>query len=415
MTEPAPPAFDSFGLDPALLRAVKELDFTHPTPIQSKAIPPILQGRDVVGCAQTGTGKTAAFILPLVHRLLAGPRGGTRILVLEPTRELAAQVGEHFHDLARHVHVRGATVYGGVGFGAQTNALRSGFDLIVATPGRLLDHMDRGHAKFDRLQALVVDEADRMMDMGFLPDLRRIVRRLPAKRQTLLFSATIPPPIEHLSRELLHDPVSIDVGRRPAAATGITHAVYPVAQSHKTALLTLLLRSPGLSLVLVFTRTKHRADRLADALQVRGFSVARIHGNRSQGQREHALDSFREGKVQVLVATDIAARGLDIEAITHVINFDVPPTAEDYVHRIGRTARAEAVGDAFTLVAPEEEAVMGEIEKSLGQPLPRVTRPDFDYGPYVPITTPRAAPAAAAAPPPQGMYSTRRPLRRRRL
>ncbi len=413
MTEPAPPSFDSFGLDPSLLRAVKDLDFVHPTPIQAKVIPPILLGRDVIGCAQTGTGKTAAFLLPLLHRLLGGPRGGTRILVLEPTRELAAQVDEHFRGIARHTHLKAAAVYGGVGFGAQTHALKTGFELIVATPGRLLDHMDRGHAKFDRLQALVLDEADRMMDMGFLPDLRRIVRRLPARRQTMLFSATIPPQIEHLSREMLHDPVSVDVGRRPAAAAGITHAVYPVAQGKKTALLTLLLRSPGLSLVLVFTRTKHRAERLADALQVRGFSVARLHGNRSQGQREHALGSFREGKVQVLVATDIAARGLDIEAITHVINFDVPPTAEDYVHRIGRTARAEAVGDAFTLVAPEEEVVMSEIEKSLGQSLPRVTRPDFDYGPYVPVTIQRPPPPAP--PPAQGMHSTRRPLRRRGL
>ena len=412
MTDPAPPSFDSFGLAPPLLRAVKELDFVHPTPIQARAIPPILEGRDVIGCAETGTGKTAAFLLPLLHRLAAAPHGGTRVLVLEPTRELAAQVEEHFRPLARHVHLRAASVYGGVGFGAQTHALKTHVDVVIATPGRLLDHMDRGHAKFDRLEALVLDEADRMMDMGFLPDLRRIIHRLPRKRQTLLFSATIPSEIDRLSREILRDPFSIDVGRRPTAAPGITHAVYPVAQSHKTALLTHLLRGGGLDRVLVFTRTKHRADRLADSLEIRGFSVERLHGNLVQRQRERSLAAFREGKAQALVATDLAARGLDVEGITHVISYDVPSTAEDYVHRIGRTARAEAEGDAFTLVAPEEESAMREIEKSLGRPLPRVILPDFDYGPCVPL--PPAPPAPPPAPPVEGMYSTRRPRRRRR-
>ncbi|HXG60395.1 MAG TPA: DEAD/DEAH box helicase [Planctomycetota bacterium] len=414
MSEPeATVAFETLGLHPSLLRAVKELGFEHPTPIQAKAIPPILQGRDLVGCAQTGTGKTAAFLLPVLHRLLEGPRGGTRVLVLEPTRELAAQVETHFRDLARHVSLRAATVYGGVAFGPQTQALRGGADVIVATPGRLLDHMGRGHARFDRLQVLVLDEADRMLDMGFLPDLRRIVAKLPRNRQTLLFSATMPPEILGLVHEVLRDPVSVDVvGRRPAPAAGITHAVYPVAQSHKTALLTRLLREPGMNMVLVFTRTKHRAERLADALQVRGFEVARMHGNRSQGQRESALASFREGEVQVLVATDIAARGLDIEAISHVINYDVPATPEDYVHRVGRTGRAQAVGDAFTLVAPEEEPAMRDIEKALGRTLPRVTLPDFDYGPMAPLP---AAPPPPAPPPAHGMHSTRRPLRRRRL
>jgi ATP-dependent RNA helicase RhlE len=413
MDEPAaPPSFASFGLNASLLKAVGELGFIHPTPIQTKAIPPVLEGRDVIGCAQTGTGKTAAFLLPILHRLMAGQKGGTRVLVLEPTRELAAQVEEDFREIGRHTHLHGGTVYGGVGFGPQTHALRSGFDLIIATPGRLLDHMNRGNARFDRLQVLVLDEADRMLDMGFLPDLRRIIQRLPKKRQTLFFSATMPPEIERLSREILHEAVSIDVGRRPTPAAGITHAVYPVAQNQKTSLLTLLLRTPGLNSVLVFTRTKHRADRLADQLQARGFNVACIHGNRSQGQREKALEVFREGKATVLVATDIAARGLDIEDITHVINYDVPNTAEDYVHRIGRTARAEAVGDAFTLVAYEETAAMQEIEKALGKTLPRVTRPDFDYGPL----TPRIVPTAVAPPPPpsHGMHSTRRPLSRRR-
>jgi ATP-dependent RNA helicase RhlE len=408
-----PPGFESLALVPPLLKAVHELGFKHPTPIQTKAIPLVLEGRDLIGCAQTGTGKTAAFLLPVMQRLMAGQKGGTRVLVLEPTRELAAQVEEDFRDLGKHSHLKAATVYGGVGFGNQTTALRSGFDIIIATPGRLLDHMERGNAKFDRLQVLVLDEADRMMDMGFLPDLRRIIHKIPKARQTLLFSATMPPEIERLSREILKDPLQIDVGRRPLPAAGITAAVYPVAQNRKTALLTLLLRSPNMNSVLVFTRTKHRAERLGEQLQSRGFSVAIIHGNRSQGQREQALEAFKRGSAMVMVATDIAARGLDIQDISHVINYDVPNTAEDYVHRIGRTGRAQAVGDAFTLVAYEEEAAMSEIEKSLAQTLPRVIRPDFDYGTYVPLPPPPPVPAAAV-PPAQGMHSNRKPLARRR-
>jgi ATP-dependent RNA helicase RhlE len=412
MSDAAPVSFESLNLNPSLLKAVKELGYEHPTPIQAKAIPIVLEGRDLIGCAQTGTGKTAAFLLPLLHRFMAAPHKGTRLLILEPTRELAAQVEEDFRDLGRHTHLKAGTVYGGVGFQPQTHALRSGFDIIIATPGRLLDHMERGNAKFDGLQAFVLDEADRMMDMGFMPDLRRIIQRIPRKRQTLFFSATMPPEIERLAREILHEPISIDVGRRPTPAAGITHAVYPIAQNQKTSLLTLLLRSPGMNSVLVFTRTKHRADRLADQLKVRGFAVGCIHGNRSQGQREDALDAFKENKTQVLVATDIAARGLDIEDITHVINYDVPNTPEDYVHRIGRTGRAQATGDAFTLVSFEEEAKMQEIEKALGQTLPRVTRPDFQYGPMTPRVPPPAA-VKPVAPPAQGMHSTRRPLRRR--
>jgi len=408
---PTGATFESLGLHPSLLKAVTDLGFAHPTPIQEKAIPHVLAGRDLIGCAQTGTGKTAAFLLPIFQRLMAGTKGGTRVLVLEPTRELAAQVEEDFRDLGKYTHLRAQTVYGGVGFGPQTQALRGGWDIIIATPGRLLDHMEQGHANFDRLQTFVLDEADRMMDMGFMPDLQRIIQRIPKVRQTLFFSATMPPEIERLARQILKDPHMIDVGRRPTPAAGITHAVYPVAQNQKTSLLTLLLRTPGLNSVLVFTRTKHRADRLADQLKARGFDVECIHGNRTQGQREKALETFREGKAKVLVATDIAARGLDIQDITHVINYDVPNTAEDYVHRIGRTARAEAVGDAFTLVSFEETAGMQEIEKSLGQNLPRVTRPDFEYG----LMTPRMPVAAAPTPPPpsHGMHSLRKPVRRR--
>ena len=416
MNQPASITFESLGLNPALLKAVVELGYEHPMPIQAKAIPPVMEGKDLIGCAQTGTGKTAAFLLPLLHRFMGQPKGGTRVLVLEPTRELAAQVEEDFRDLGRHTHLKAGTVYGGVGFSPQTHALRSGFEFIIATPGRLLDHMERGNAKFDGLQVFILDEADRMMDMGFMPDLRRIIQRIPKRRQTLLFSATIPAEIERLSREILHDPVQIDVGRRPTPAAGITHAVYPVAQNQKTSLLTLLLRSPGMTSVLVFTRTKHRADRLADQLKVRGFSVTAMHGNRSQGQREDALRDFKANRVQVLVATDIAARGLDIDDVTHVINYDVPNTPEDYVHRIGRTARAEATGDAFTLVSFEEQAAMQEIEKSLAQTLPRVTRPDFAYGPMTPrVPPPASITPAPPKPPSQGMHSSRRPLRRRGL
>ena len=414
MTETPPNTFESLGLNEALLKAIRELGYEHPTPIQSKAVPLVLEGRDLIGCAQTGTGKTAAFLLPILHRLMAEKKtGGTRVLVLEPTRELAAQVEENFRELGKHTHLKAQTVYGGVGFGPQVQALRGGWDIIIATPGRLLDHMERGNAKFDKLEVFVLDEADRMMDMGFMPDLRRIIQRIPKQRQTLFFSATIPPEIERLSREILKDPASIDIARRPVTAAGITHAVYPVAQNQKTSLLTLLLRAPGMGSVLVFTRTKFRADRLADQLKVRGFDIGVIHGNRSQGQREEALDAFRDGKCQVLVATDIAARGLDIEDITHVINYDVPGTAEDYVHRVGRTGRAQAVGDAFTLVSFEEEAAMQEIEKQLGQTLPRVVRPDFDYGPMKPVL-PSAAPPPSAPPPSHGMHSTRRPSGRRR-
>jgi ATP-dependent RNA helicase RhlE len=408
----APSSFDTLGLHEALLKAIKELDFVHPTPIQGKAIPVVKEGKDLIGCAATGTGKTAAFLLPIMHRLLSLPRGGSRVLVLEPTRELAAQVESHFRELAKHTPLRIVSVYGGVAFGHQTDGLKRGVDFVVATPGRLLDHMDRGHARFDKLQALVLDEADRMLDMGFIPDLMRIVKRLPRERQTLLFSATMPPAIVSLAQEVLRNPQSIDVGRRPVVAAGITHAIYPVSKSHKTALLTHLLRTTGkMNLVLVFARTKWGAERLADQLQSRGFQVGVMHGDRTQGQREKALDMFREGKVQVLVATDLAARGLDIDSITHVINYDVPNSAEDYVHRIGRTARAEAVGDAFTLVAPEEEGEMRSIEFAIAKPLPRVILPDFDYGAYKPLP-----PQPISTPPPaHGMHSMRRPLKRRRL
>jgi ATP-dependent RNA helicase RhlE len=378
--------FTVFDLHPDLLRGVASMGFTTPTPIQRDAIPPALAGRDVLACAMTGSGKTAAFLLPILQRLGAPRRGATRALVLAPTRELAAQIDEHRRDLAVHAGFTGAAIFGGVGPAPQIAALRAGVDVLVGTPGRLLDHLGQPHGRgrLDGLQILVLDEADRMLDMGFLPDIRRLLRHLPARRQTLFFSATMPAPILALAREMLRDPVTIQTERPPAPATGITHAVYPVAAELKSRLLLALLERPDCRSVLAFTRTKHRANRLADFLGRHGIRTERIHGNRSQSQRTLALAGFKDGRFQVLVATDIAARGIDIDELSHVVNFDVPGLAEDYVHRVGRTARAEARGDALTLVAPEEEADLRAIERALGKRLPRVTLPGFDYAQRTP-------------------------------
>ena len=371
--------FSSLSLHPSLLKGVKELGFTRPTPIQADAIPPALQGRDLLACAMTGSGKTAAFVLPILHRLLGKPRGTTRALILSPTRELALQILGDVNDLGVHTPVTAAAVYGGVGMGPQEHALRSGVDIVVATPGRLLDHMKAPWARFAGLEILVLDEADRMLDMGFLPDIRRILRHLPAQRQTLFFSATMPGPIATLTREMLKDPATINRERKSAPAVGITQAVYPVRQELKAALFLALLAKGEMREALVFTRTKHRADRLAKHLMREGIKAERIHGNRSQAQRTEALAGFKNGKYRVLVATDIAARGIDVEALGHVVNFDVPKVPDDYIHRVGRTARAEATGDAFTFVSPEEEGDLRAIEREIGKRLPRVTVPDFDY------------------------------------
>jgi len=377
-------SFASLSLHPDLLRAVADLGFSEPTPIQLAAIPPALAGRDMLACAMTGSGKTAAFLLPILQRLMADRPAGatgrrTRALIIAPTRELAAQIDEHRRDLARHTRLTGAAVFGGVGMEPQERALRNGVDVLVATPGRLLDHLQYPYARLDGVEVLVLDEADRMLDMGFLPDIRRVLARVPAQRQTLLLSATMPPPIAALARELLKRPAVIDVERPPAPAVGVRHAVYPVSGDMKSALLVALLGTAGVTSALVFTRTKHRANRLADYLARHGVSAERIHGNRSQAQRTAALEGFKAGRFQVLVATDIAARGIDIEELSHVINFDVPHVAEDYVHRVGRTARAGAVGDAFTLLSPDETGDLREIERSLGRALPRVTLAGFDY------------------------------------
>jgi len=371
--------FATLGLHPDLLKGLKDLGFTRPTAIQADAIPLALEGKDLLACAMTGSGKTAAFLLPILHRLIGEPRGTTRALVLTPTRELAAQIVEDLDDLAVHTPITAAAVFGGVGMGPQEHAFRSGVDVIVGTPGRLLDHFTRPYAKLAGLRYLVLDEADRMLDMGFLPDIRRLLRHLPPRRQTLFFSATMPPPIAELSREMLKHPATINLERKSAPAVGITHAAYPVPQHLKASLLLKLLSGGDMHDALVFTRTKHRANRLAKHLGEHGVKVERIHGNRSQAQRTEALAGFKSGKYRVLVATDIAARGIDVTLLGHVVNFDVPAAPDDYIHRVGRTARADATGAAFTLVSPDEEASLRDIERALSQRLPRVTLPDFNY------------------------------------
>lgn len=372
--------FDSFGLAPELLDAVNALGFTKPTPIQVDAIPPALEGRDVLACAMTGSGKTAAFLLPILQRLKGKPRGTTRALILAPTRELAAQIVEHLEELTGRTGIRGAAIFGGVGMGPQERAFRQGVDILVATPGRLLDHFQYPYAKLEGLEVLVLDEADRMLDMGFLPDIRRVLRHLPSTpRQTLFFSATVPPPIVSLSRDLLTRPVNIQVERKQAPATGVKQAFYPVPAHRKVALFLELLRRDEVGSAIVFCRTKHRANRLADKLEKAGVSAAKIHGNRSQNQRTEALAGFKDGRYRVLVATDIVARGIDVEALDHVVNFDVPAQVEDYIHRVGRTARAEAEGEAYTLVSPQEESEVAAIQRAVGKQVPRRTLEGFDY------------------------------------
>ena len=371
--------FSNFGLHPSLLRGVDSLGFTTPTPIQRDAIPPALEGRDVLACAMTGSGKTAAFALPILQRLLGKKRGVTRALVLAPTRELAAQIVDSFNDLGRHTGIRAAAVYGGVGMEPQQRAFRNGVDIIVACPGRLLDHFQYSYAKLEGLEVLVLDEADRMLDMGFLPDIRRVLKHLPPVAQTLFFSATMPPPIRELSRQMLRNPATLNIERPAAPATGIEQAVYPVRQEIKPGLLLELLRRNAIENAIVFTRTKHRANRLAQFLDRHGVSCERVHGNRSQAQRTQALAGFKSGRYKILVATDIAARGIDVEGLSHVVNFDVPNVPEDYIHRVGRTARAGATGEALTFVSPEEVNDLRAIERAVAKVLPKRTLEGFDY------------------------------------
>ena len=373
--------FTQLGLHPLILKAVRSVGYSEPTPIQRRAIPVILEGNDLIGAAQTGTGKTAAFILPILSQMIDGPHR-LRALVLTPTRELAAQITANGKAYAKYARLNIGAVYGGVPIGPQERMLRhEGVDLLVATPGRLLDLNTRQSVSLDDVEVLVLDEADRMVDMGFAPDLRRILKLLPPPRdrQTLLFSATMPKELNAVAREAMIDPVRIDLAPPSRPAAGITQAIYPVPRNLKVDLLDELLSRIELNCVLVFTRTKRGAERLSRLLQKRGHPTAALHGDRTQGQRERALLDLKRGRVRILVATDIASRGIDVRGISHVINYDVPHTPDDYIHRIGRTGRVDAVGDAFTLMAPEERDELAAIERALGRTLPRVMLPDFDY------------------------------------
>jgi ATP-dependent RNA helicase RhlE len=379
--------FKKFNLDPRLLAAVVRAGYVVPTPVQDEAIPAAMSGHDIVGTAQTGTGKTAAFVLPILNRLLEGHNRRLRVLVLAPTRELAEQTHEAFRTFGMGTGIRSATVYGGVGPAPQIKALKDGVEVLVACPGRLLDHMEQGLVRFDHVEVLVLDEADRMFDMGFLPQVRRILKRIPARRQTMLFSATFPAEVEALAAEMLRHPKRIAIGISKPAHT-VSHALFPVTPHLKTRLLLALLEHTDTESVLVFTRTKHRAEKVLTQIKHAGYKATSLHGNRSQGQRQASLAGFRDGTYPVMIATDIAARGLDIENISHVINYDMPDTADAYIHRIGRTGRAERTGDAFTLATPEDEAMVKTLEKIMGRRLERRMLEGFDYhAPAPPRTT----------------------------
>jgi ATP-dependent RNA helicase RhlE len=406
--------FRALGLEASILKAVQEAGYTEPTPVQSAAIPQILAGHDLIGIAQTGTGKTAAFVLPILAKLAGMDRNGgprsIRALIVAPTRELAAQIEENVRAYARHLPLRAATVFGGVSERPQIDALRSGVDLLVATPGRLLDLMSRRLCDFSRLTFLVLDEADRMLDMGFLPDIRRIVKALPPKRQTLLFSATLSREIEALTHEFLRAPKTVQIGRRANPAETVTQFVYEVPKHLKPALLVHLLREPRLNMVLVFSRMKHGADRLARSLEANGIRAATLHSNRSQNQRLRALKDFKSGAVRVLVATDIAARGIDVDGISHVVNYDFPMHPEDYVHRIGRTGRAHAVGDAISFVTPEDHGALRSLERFIGRGIVRKRSEGFNYTATAPAGAPggqreRPAIPSRAHPQPAGRHA----------
>ncbi|HVS45756.1 MAG TPA: DEAD/DEAH box helicase [Verrucomicrobiae bacterium] len=370
--------FNDLGLQPALLRAISDMGFTQPTPIQQLAIPPAMEGDDVLASAQTGSGKSAAFGLPIIDTLIDDCDGvKPRALILAPTRELTDQIAKHLMELAKYTKVRVCAVYGGVGFKPQASALKRGVDIVVATPGRLLDHMAQKTIKLDQIDMLVLDEADRMLDMGFLPDVRRILRGLPTERQTLFFSATLPPAISALVKEMLHEPVRVELTPKATPVETLRQTVYAVPQEHKTDLLLELLKDNTIYSAIAFTRTKARANRLAAALSRQRVSVELIHGDRTQAQRTRALDSFKRGKHRILVATDIAARGIDVDKLGHVINYDVPMVPDDFVHRIGRTARAQEDGDAITFVSHDEEPLFRAIEQTLGRRLERSVNPLF--------------------------------------
>jgi ATP-dependent RNA helicase RhlE len=371
--------FNKFNLHQHVAAGVTAAGYISSTPIQEQAIPLVMQGRDVMGLAQTGTGKTAAFVLPILHRLMQGERRHVRALVIAPTRELAEQINEAIGVLGKRTGLRSVTVYGGVSFNPQVSSLRRGAEIVVACPGRLLDHIGQGTINLSRLEVLVLDEADHMFDMGFLPDIRRILKHLTPRRQTLLFSATMPEDIRKLAGDILNEPVTVRVGDTSAAET-VSHALYPVPQHLKTSLLLELLRRTDTKSVLIFTRTKHRAKRLGEQLVKTGYRAASLQGNLSQARRQEAMNGFRNGTFQILVATDIAARGIDVTRVSHVVNYDIPGTADAYIHRIGRTGRAACSGDAYTLVAGDDSDMVQAIERVLGGPVERRTLDGFDYG-----------------------------------
>ena len=370
-------SFNNFGLSSEVVRGTQAMGFAEPTPIQLRAFPIILEGKDLIGTAQTGTGKTAAFALPILT--LLGQHGKFRCLVLEPTRELAAQVETAFRDYGRFTDIRATVLHGGVGYGKQKDDLKRGIDVVVATPGRLLDHLEQKTLHFRDVNILVLDEVDRMLDMGFMPQVRQIVEKISRDRQTLLFSATLPPEIERLTKWVLRDPELVEIGIRRSPAETVTHAVYPVAAEQKFDLLMALLERTQFDSVLIFCRTKMNADRVAHKLKQGNHAVAVLHSNRTQRERIEALEGFKSGKYEVMVATDIASRGLDIAGVSHVINYDVPEHPEDYVHRIGRTGRAQNVGDAFTLMNGEEVSALQAIEHFIGQKIPRLKLENFPY------------------------------------
>jgi len=371
-------SFNQFNLDPRLNPAIKRAGFFEPTPIQTSAIPLALAGRDLIGTAQTGTGKTAAFVLPILHKLLKSPGKGTRVLIVTPTRELAEQIHETTKKLSAGTKIRSATVYGGVGPAPQIEALKNGTEIVVACPGRLLDHIQNQHAKLGKVEILVLDEADRMLDMGFLPDIKRILRYIPKERQTMLFSATFPREIEKLAAQTLRNPKRVAIGLVRPAYT-VDHTLYPVPHHLKNRLLFKLLDQTDTQSILIFTRTRHRAQNLLKKIKRTAYKATSLHGDRTQGQRRQALNGFRDGRYQIMVATDIAARGLDIDGISHVINFDMPDTADAYIHRIGRTGRAQRSGKAFTFVTPDDQVLVRKIEKIMKKKLSQKTLPDFDY------------------------------------
>jgi ATP-dependent RNA helicase RhlE len=370
--------FEVFKFDPSIMAGVQALGYIHPTPIQNKSIPPIMQGSDLIGLAQTGTGKTAAFVLPILHRLLPGKRDCIRALILSPTRELTEQTCEAISGLGQQTDLRGISIYGGVNMEKQTRRLRDGVEIVVACPGRLLDHLRKRNIGFPNLEMLVIDEADRMLDMGFLPDVKSILKRIPNKRQTLLFSATMPDDIKRLAREIMHDPVTIQIGHVAPADT-VSHTLFPVKQHLKTALLKEILKRTETNSVLVFTRTKHRAKRVAQQLLRDGYSVTSLQGNMHQNRRQAALNDFRTGIYKILVATDIAARGIDVMDISHVVNYDMPDSTDAYTHRIGRTGRIGKTGEAFTFVTGEDKTTVKALARMMKEPLEQRTLPGFNY------------------------------------